>query len=478
MASTALAAANPSHLRVVGLSQKGVLSDSGAGNPRVPTVDNVTTRVSAEPTSCRLGEEVRLTLPFSEQADRHVLIHDIYLQFSLVYAANARDILCRQGSALIRELRLLADGVEILRIDSQWECALLNRLFLEQFYDPSLRALGDVPPAASAATGSIVQTGFELLGAQDQATYAVKNVSWTGVSGSLYRHKFQLSLNRLTNGLFVAFDARRLRQLQLVVQFVADSAPGIGNALAFDTNAGTYSSVSVQDISAVVQKAYHFARPPSLFLPVTQCLKALMYRYDPVQIPIDLTVAGKLSVSLNINALFPPRTHITRILWHFAPIAPADTADISWMFEAPAAARPHQFWQVEVQYRSAAVSRLETLLEVQEHRTNYFKKRYHQHDECAAERHPAAVANPDSILFYSFDDSNKQVDPGHDLIHGIDSSSNGLQNEYTVILSTSPYRPALSGGPTALWVWAESQQFVEIGPGSSLGGPAPRIRSY
>ena len=464
------------HLRPLGQNQHGLVADSSTA-PRISTEDNVTT-YQAEPSTSSPGQEVRITVPLQEAPGRHTLVQDIVLEFELKYLADAHDVICRCGADLIREFHVYADNQLVLRVDSQYELGfMLRQQLMDKWYDPRQHAVGWCPPGSDAATGSIVQSGFETLPAADAATYAYKGSSVTGVTTSPYRHRFQISLGDLFNGLFHKFDARRVKSLQFVIQWLATgSLESVGHSIAFDTSAGDYANVSFQNVGARVYRSHYFARPGSLFLPTTQPLKHVLYRYDPAALPIDLTVAGRYEVRVNINSLFPARKHATRLYWALAPAPLADSADIGFAWEAAGALKTHRPWKIQVEYQGQIVQKLQTGWEIERHRRSSKHKRAGQTDESYA--HWASPTDISCIDYFDFDCANREVDHGTDLLTGIETSVSGAAQEYVLVLSSNDYRPAVTGSPTQLWLWLESQMCLTIEPGSNLSGAGAKVHVY
>lgn len=464
------------HIRPLGQNQHGLVAD-GSTAPHIPTEDNISV-YQAEPATSYPGQETRITVPLQETPGRHTLVGDVVLEFECKYLADARDIIVRCGADLIRELRLVIDNTEVARIDSQYEVGfMLRQQLMDKWYDPRQHAVGWCPPGSDAATGSIVQTGFETLPAADAPTYAFKASSVSGVTNSPYRHRFQISLGDLFNGLFHKMDARRFRTVQLVVQWLATgSLESVGHSIAFDTNAGDYANVSFQNVGCRVYRSHYFARPGSLFLPTTQPLKHVLYRYDPAALPIDLTVAGRYEVRVPLNSLFPARKHATRLYWSLAPAALADSADIGFAWEASGALKTHRPWKVQVEYQGMVVQRLQTGWEVERHRRNSKHKRTGQTDESYA--HWAAPADVSTVDYFDFDCANREVDHGTSLLTGIETSVSGAAQEYVLVLSSNDYRPAVTGGPTQLWLWLESQLCLHVEGGTNLGGQGAKVSVY
>lgn len=467
------------HLRPLGQSIHGVVADL-SGAQHVPTLDNIQ-QYTAEPSTATPGQEIRVTIPVQEQPGRHVQVADIVLEFQLAYAGDARDIIVRNAGDLIREIRLWCEnGQELLRINDQFEAGfLLRQHLMDDWYDPRYHACGWIPPCASTETNSVVAAGAEVLPVAGQASYAFIRQSDPEVVSSPYRHRFQIPLSLLFGKLFDRLDARRFRTFNLSVQFLPDAGLGVtGNAICFDTNTGSYSNVTFTNIGCRVYRSVYVSRPGSLFLPTTAPLKHVLYRYDWATLPISLGTAGQYSVVVNLNQLFPPRRNVTRLYWAFAPVAATDTASIVFPFEHPGTLRKHLPWMVQVDYQGQTQQRIETAWEMEQHRRNSKLKRGKNSSE--TRQHWLDPTSVTEILFYDFDCAHRPADgdQGVEHITGIDTSSNGANQEYVLTLRSSAYRPAVVGGPTALWLIMESQLCLQIQPGTNLSGPGAQVKVY
>lgn len=465
------------HLRPLGGNVHGIVADLSPAC-HIPTEDNIQL-YTAEPSTASPGQEIRITVPVQEQPGRHVLINEAVLEFQLVYAGDARDIIVRNGGDLIRELRLWCEGgQEVLRINDPYEVGfLLRQHLMDDYYDGRQRCMGWIPPGADATTNSVVATGFETLPAAGAPTYAFKRQSDPEVVNSPSRHRFQIPLSVLFGKLFDRLDARRFRTFQLSVQWLPDAGlEQTGHAIAFDTNAGSYSNVTFTNIGVRVMRSIYTARPGSLFMPTTSALKHVFYRYDFNQLPLSLGTAGEYSVTVSINNIFPPRKNVTRLYWAFAPVALTDTASIAFPFEHPGTLRKHLPWRVQVDYQGVTQQRIDTGWELERHRRNSKLKRGKHSDETRPHwMDPTAISE---LMYFDFDAAFRPTDgdQGVEHITGIDTSSLGASQEYVLTLRSSPYRPAVVGGPTSLWLIMESQQCLTVEPGTNLSGAGARVR--
>ena len=466
-----------SHLQAIGRNASGVVARAAV--PFAPNEDNVNQAFySAEPSTCVPGGETRIQVPLGEPGNRHTQLNDMVLEFQ-VQGDDSVDIQVRNGCALIRDLRVFLDNVEVVRTDDELELDLLFRESLRRFYDParSLNIAGCVPPGSDAATSSIVQAGFETYPAPQAVTYAFKRTSVPGVTSSPYRHVFQLSFARLFGTLFKRFDPRRHRELQVRVQWLPNgSAAQVNKAISFSANTASYAGISFTGIGVRLYRSVFFSPAGSIHMHPREHLTHLCKRYDFATLPADLTVAGQLTWTVNLNALFPARDNCTRVLWCLAPPAPADTATVGWAFENAAAVQNiHTPIWFDISFQGSLVQRVQTGYELLRHNQNWVAKSHRNTDEFAP--HPQSIVDFANMPFADLCGGWREVDPGIDTQMGISVGSTGSAQQYVLTLRTIAGRPALSGGPAALWLALESHYKVCIGPGSNTGGPLPVIRT-
>lgn len=444
-----------------------------------PFQDNVNQAFfSANVASAGPGAEVTIQIPCQDGGvGSHSVWTDVVIEFQVQEPGDDLDILVRSGAALIRDLRVLADRVEICRVDTAFELDLLFRESLRSVYDPrNLKVAGWVPPGVDSATGSVVATGYETYpAAPNAATYAFKRSAIPGVSSSPIRHRFQLSLATAFGPLFHNFDPRRFKELELRITWMPNtSLTDTNRAIAFSANTGDYSQVTFTNIGARVYRQVWFSRPPAFRLNTREPTCFLQYQYDFAHIPIDLTGSGTVTTTLNLNNLFPVRDNCTRILWCLAPVAPTDSATVGFMFETSATNQalhtPHYY---TLSWQGSAVQRVQTGYELEQMRSNFQRKRYKNADEYAI--HPQATADWCNMDFADLCSGYREMTPGVHILNGISVGSFGSAANYVLELQTVPYRPALSGGPAQLVVILESQYIVHVGPGENTGGPAPVI---
>ena len=445
-----------------------------------PFEDNANQAVfTANVSSCGPGAEVTIQVPCQDAGpSQHSVWSDIAIEFQVNEPGDDLDILVRSGAALIRDLRIMLDNVEVIRIDTQWELDLIFRESLRQFYDPrNLKVAGWVPPGVDSAVGSVTCSAYETYPpAANTATYAFIRQSIPGVSSSPYRHRFQLSLATAFGALFKNFDPRRYKELQIRLTFLpSTSLADTNRAIAFSASTGDYSQVVFSGIQARVYRQIWFRRPPAFRLDTRSPVCYLQRQYDFAYIPVDLTAAGTLTVSLNLNNLFPVRDTCTRILWALCPPAPANSATIGWMFENSAAVQslhtPHFY---NLSWQGSVVQRVQTGFELERMRSNWQRKTHKSADEYAL--HPNSSTDWANMDFADLTSAYQETDPGVHIKNGISVGSFGSSAQYVLDLQTVPFRPALVGGPTQLVVILESLYTIHVGAGENSGGPAPRIQ--
>ena len=434
---------------------------------------------AAEPSSTVPGGEVRIQVPLSEPGNAHSILNDVAIQFQVFGGdSDATDIIVRNGAALIRDLRISVDNVEIVRVDDSLELDLLFRESLRQWYDPAacpLKVAGWVPPGVDAATGSLTQAGFETVPDALEPTYAFKRSSVGGITNSPYRHTFQLSLATAFGSLFRKWDPRRCKEMQIRIQFLANgSLAEVNRAIAFSANTTTYATCSLGGIGVRLYRSTYFVRVPSLHLSTREPVSFIQRRYDFSTLPAGLDVAGQLEYVVNLNNHFPARDHCTRLLWAFAPPPPGDSATVNFSFERSVAA-VHEPCYFDVSFQGTKVMSVTTGFELERHRSNWYMKRHKNSDEPAG--HPNAVADAFNLPFVDFLSGYREQDPGTDLMAGISVGSSGSSQQYVVTLRTPLHRPAIVGAqPLHLWLILESLYCVHVGAGSNSGGPLPVVR--
>lgn len=466
-----------SHVQATGRNASGVVARPAV--PFQPSEDNYNqSYFAAEPSICGPGAETRIQVPCSEPGNRHTIVNDMVLEFQ-VQGDDTVDIQVRNGAALIRDLRVYLDNVEVVRVDQEVELDLMFRENLRSLYDPAraLHVAGFVPPGSDANTSSIVQAGFETYPAPNAVTYAFKRTSVPGVTSSPYRHTFQLSFARLFGTLFKRFDPRRHRELQVRVQWLPNgSAAQVSKAISFSANTATYAGVTFTGIGIRVYRSVYFAPVPTIHMHPREHLTHLLKRYDVATLAADLTVAGQLTWTVPLNNVFPCRDHCTRLLWCLAPPAPTDSATVGWAFENSAAVNNlHTPLFFDLQFQGTIVQRVLTGFELHRHNTAWVMKQHKSTDEFAP--HPQSIADFANMPFADLCGGYKELDHGTDMQMGISVGSTGSSQQYVLTLRTISGRPALSGGPTQLWLFLESSYKVCIGPGSNTGGPLPTIRT-
>lgn len=444
-----------------------------------PFQDNSNSAVyTANVSSCGPGGEVTIQIPCQDHGPgQHTVWTDVVIEFQVSEPGDDLDILVRSGAALIRDLRVSLDKVEVLRVDTQWELDLMFRESLRQFYDPrNLKVAGWVPPSVDASTGSVVGAGYEVYPPTASATYAFKRSAIPGVSSSPYRHRFQLSLATAFGPLFKNFDARRYKEIEIRLTFLPNnSLTDTNRAIAFSANTGDYSQVVFSGIAARIYRQNWFRRPPAFRLNTRDPLCFVQRQHDFAYLPIDLTGAGTITTTLNLNNLFPVRDRCTRILWALCPPAPTDSATIGFMFENSTAVNTlHTPVYYNLSWQGTVVQRVQTGYEIEQMRSTWQRKTFKNADEFSM--HPNLASDFANLSFADLTSGYQETDPGVQTLNGISVGSFGSSAQYVLELSTVPYRPALSGGPTQLVVVLESLFTVHVGPGENTGGPAPVIR--
>lgn len=467
-----------SHVQPIGKNASGVVS-----RPAItfaPNEDNVNQAFySAEPSTCSPGTECRIQVPLSEPGNRFTHINSMAIEFA-VQGSDAEDIQVRSGAALIRDLRVFLDNVEVVRCDQEAELDLMFRESLREVYNPSnaLHIAGIVPPAGDASVSSIVQPGFETYPTPNQVTYAFKRTSVPGVVSSPMRYTFQLALDRLFGTLFKRFDPRRHRELQIRIQWLPSSGPlaSLTRAVSFSAASGSWAACSLTGIGLRVFRSVYFSPAASIHMHPREHLTYMLRRYDFATLAADLTVAGQLSWTINLNSIFPARDNCTRVLWWLSPPAPTDSATVGFNFENTAAVNNlHTPIYFDIAFQGTLVQRVSTGFELQRHNMNWYHKTHKATDEFPI--HPQSINDFANINFADLTSGYREVDFGHDLQMGISVGSTGSSQQYVLTLRTITGRPALTGGPTVLNIALESLYKVCIGPGSNAGGPLPTIRT-
>jgi len=444
-----------------------------------PMEDNVNSALyTANVSSAGPGSEVTIQIPCGDTGPgQHTVWSDVVLEFQVAEPGDDLDIIVRSGAALVRDIRLSLDSVEVAKVDTAFELDLIFRESLRALYDPrNLKCAGWVPPSVDASTGSVCVTGFEVYPPANTASYAFKRSSIPGVAVSPYRHRFQLSLATAFGPLLRDFDPRRHKQLEVRMTFLpATNIAEWNRAIAFSANTGDYASISFTNIAARVYRQSWWRRPPALRLSTKDPLCHVMYQYDFATVPVDLTVAGQLTVQAAFNNLFPVRQRCTRLLWTLAPPAPTDSSTLGFMYENSAAVNTlHTPVFYELSYQGSAVQRVSSGFEIERMRSTWQRKQHKTADEYSM--HPSLATDFANLSFADLTSAYQQTDPGVVLLNGIEVGSFGSAAAYTIQLSTVPYRPALSGGPTQLVLILESIYTVHQGPGDNSGGPMPQVK--
>lgn len=478
MASTVSVGYDPSAI-VVGKGQNNHHVIGHTAAKFGPFEDNANQAVyTANVSSCGPGGEVTIQIPCQDGGPgQHTVWSDVVIEFQVSEPGDDLDILVRSGAALIRDLRVYLDKVEVIRVDTETELDLIFRESLRKFYDPrNLKVAGWVPPGLDSNTGSVTASGYETYPSANGATYAFKRQSIPGVSSSPIRHRFQLSLAQAFGPIFTNFDPRRYKEIELRLTFLPNNSLASTNrAIAFSANTGDYSQVVFSNIQARIYRQVWFRRPPAFRLGTKQPVCFVQKQYDYAYVPVDLTVAGTLTVTCNLNNLFPVRDQCTRILWCLCPPAPTDSATLGFMYENSTAVQslhtPHYY---NLSWQGSNVQRVQTGFEIERMRSNWQRKTYKSADEYAL--HPNLAGDFANIDFADLTSTYQETDPGVHVMNGISVGSFGSSAQYVLDLYTVPYRPALSGGPTQLCLVLESLYTVHVSPGENTGGPAPVIR--